>query len=306
MQTVSYNELDNVLTDFLIQQKLPETYRAIAERWFIPVLAKLAQRHDTQAGPLIIGINGCQGSGKSTLAALAVAYFQATHHKSAIAISIDDFYLTVVERKKLAENTHSLLRTRGVPGTHDMALANDVLDALIAGDKPVKIPRFDKSIDDRAPESQWDVITPPVDIIIIEGWCMGAQPQEEDDLFVPVNDLEEFEDRTGQWRKFVNHKLSHEYAEFFARFNHWIMLKAPSFDCVYRWRLEQEEKLLASLKPHQRGRAGDQIMSPQQIRRFIQYYQRVTDHTLNTLPARAQVVFEMDAQRAIVALQNSL
>lgn len=304
MQTASYNELDTVLSDFLSEQKLPESYRAIALRWFIPVLAKVAACHNPAQGPLVVGINGCQGSGKSTLAALAVAYFKAMHNKSAIAISIDDFYLTVAERKQLAQSTHSLLRTRGVPGSHDLTLASETIAALKSGQAQVKIPRFNKAIDDREPESEWDITQEPTDIIIMEGWCMGAEPQVQDELVLPVNELEEFEDRSGVWRAYVNEKLAGEYAQFFAQIDLWLMLKAPSFDCVYRWRLEQEEKLRASLKPQ--FQKGDQIMSPQQIRRFIQYYQRVTENTLAHLPNKAQVVFEMDTQRAIVNLQDKL
>ncbi len=304
MQTASYNELDTVLSGFLAEQKLPESYRTIALRWFIPVLAKVAACHNPVKGPLVVGINGCQGSGKSTLAALAVAYFKAMHGKTAIAISIDDFYLTVAQRKQLAKDTHSLLRTRGVPGTHDLELAESTLAALTSGLSDVKIPRFNKAIDDRAPMEDWDTTGESTDIVIVEGWCMGAQAQPEDEMIIPVNDLEEFEDRSGVWRNYVNQKLAGSYADFFSKMHVWLMLKAPSFDCVYRWRLEQEEKLRESLKPQ--FQKGDQLMSPQQIRRFIQYYQRVTENTLAHLPDKAQVVFEMDDQRAIIKIRDKL
>lgn len=305
MQTAIYNELDGVFSDFLTQQKLPEAYRSTAERWFIPVLEKIVSQQGAGKSPMILGINGCQGSGKSTLAALAVAYFKAVHGKSAVAVSIDDFYLTVAERKQLAKNVHSLLLTRGVPGTHDLNLANQTITHLINGNSTVKVPRFNKAMDDREPESNWEEVSAPVDIVIVEGWCVGSSGQEESELVMPVNELEEFEDRSGQWRRYVNQKLTTEYADFFAKIDSWIMLKAPSFDCVYQWRLEQEEKLRAAVKP-QYFAQKNQIMSPQQIRRFIQYYQRVTEHTLASLPQSAQIVFEMDAGRNIEKLHDNL
>jgi len=306
LQSAVQPDLDHILTDFLTAQKLPETYRAIAMRWFVPVLEKLAVLTAKLEKPLFVGINGCQGSGKSTLAALAVAYFKTLHRKNSVAISIDDFYLTLGQRQKLAERVHPLLRTRGVPGTHDLELARKTLDAMAAGQGPVLIPRFNKAADDREPESAWSTTKTPVDIVIIEGWCMGASPQTADQLHLPVNELEQFEDRSGVWREYVNHHLATDYADLFRRIDKWVMLKAPSFDCVYRWRLEQEEKLRASLAAKPRDKANDHLMSPQQIRRFIQYYQRVTEHALNTLPQEAQVVFEMDSNRQIFKLHDTL
>lgn len=306
MQTAIHNELDGVFNEFLLQQKLPDSYRATATQWFVPILDKLASLHNSRNQPIVIGINGCQGSGKSTLAAFAVAYFKAIYGKTSVAISIDDFYLTVAQRKQLADKEHALLLTRGVPGTHDMPLATQTLDALLDRHCVARIPRFNKAIDDREPESQWQSMGSVVpDIVIIEGWCMGSVPQSEDELVKPVNELEEFEDRSGKWRRYVNQKLAKEYAQFFARMDYWLMLKAPSFDSVYRWRLEQEEKLRDSLKRDFLGQ-DDQTMSPQQIRRFIQYYQRVTDHTLRTLPATANVVFHLDTNRAITQMHDEL
>ena len=39
------------------------------------------------------------------------------------------------------------------------------------------------------------------DIIIFEGWCVGAKPQKLQDLKKPVNILEKFEDTKLTWRK---------------------------------------------------------------------------------------------------------
>jgi len=84
--------------------------------------------------PLIFGMCGAQGSGKSTLARALAGRFPR-----AVALSIDDFYLTRAERLRLAKEVHPLLATRGVPGTHDLDLANAVLTALERGE-PVALP----------------------------------------------------------------------------------------------------------------------------------------------------------------------
>lgn len=306
MQTAVYHDLDEILCRYIADQGLPQSYVSIAVQWFLPVLDKLARIHDARNKTLIVGINGCQGSGKSTLASLAVNIFCELYKKSAVAISIDDFYLTINERKTLAEKQHPLFLTRGVPGTHDLVLANKTVSALKNGLSPVKIPRFDKAFDDRADESTWPVAKPPVDIIILEGWCMGSMAQPEKHLAQPINDLEEFEDRSGVWRNYVNQQLASVYADFFKQIDIWLMLKAPSFDCVYQWRLEQEEKLKQSLQDYAKGKADYRVMSPQQIKRFIQYYERVTEYTLQTLPQMAQVVYSMDDNRQITKVEDHL
>jgi D-glycerate 3-kinase len=72
------------------------------------------------------------------------------------------------------------------------------------------------------------------------------------------------------------------------------MLKAPSFDCVYKWRCEQEDKLRAK-NPDASG-----IMNKAQIHAFIQHYQRLTERCLATLPNSFDLVFELNHERKIM------
>ena len=215
-------------------------------------------------------------------------------------LSIDDFYLTRRERKQLAHSVHPLLQTRGVPGTHDLALALQTVDSLLSlspGDT-IQLPRFDKSCDDRAPQSQWPTIDGPVDMVILEGWCVGSRPQSANELTTPINALEENEDSDGRWRQFVNDSLKN-YQQLFERLHTMVMLKAPDFSCVYRWRLEQEQKL-AALRPD-----GSGVMSAEEIARFIQHYQRLTEANLITLPSHADVILELNHQHGIDRAQYS-
>lgn len=93
--------------------------------------------------PLVVGICSAQGSGKSTLAQTLTARIDRS-----ATLSLDDLYLTLAQREILVRDVHPLLRTRGVPGTHDVALGRSVFDALDSG-AAVRLPRFDKGIDDR-------------------------------------------------------------------------------------------------------------------------------------------------------------
>jgi len=292
------------LEDFLKEHRLPASYSLAAEQWFAPVAKDLAEQHATLGKTIIAGINGAQGSGKSTLADLLALLCQEQYHLNVTVLSIDDFYLTRQQRELLAVTIHPLLATRGVPGTHDISLALDILRRLSEGKSQTLVPRFDKASDDRHPQEKWECVAAKADLILLEGWCLGAAPQSEDALVKPVNDLEREEDVSGVWRRYVNRQLRDVYPQLFSMIDTWIMLKAPSFDCVYKWRLEQENKLKSS-QPHIDASAdceGNRTMSAASLSRFIQHYQRITEHLLKTLPAKADTLFELDEDRKIISV----
>ena len=94
------------------------------KKWFSPLLEKYQTARDK---PLIIGINGSQGSGKSTLADYLCTMLNERYQLRCVSLSLDDFYLTKLERQQLASQVHPLLETRGVPGTHDIPLALETI-----------------------------------------------------------------------------------------------------------------------------------------------------------------------------------
>lgn len=294
---------DQALQDFLHQQQLPGQFLRQAETWYLPLAEKLAQQHDVAGQPLLIGITGSQGSGKSTLASLLTLLLGQVYGRKVIDLSIDDFYLTRAARQSLANRVHPLLATRGVPGTHDLPLMLETLTRLTRHSGEVAIPRFNKAIDDRFPVGDWEIIPSPLDIVIVEGWCFGTPPQQDPALREPVNRLEAEEDPEGIWRQYVNQQLSNRYQSIHQMIDTWIMLQAPSFDCVYQWRLEQENKLAA--RPNSTNfPSADCIMSADQISRFIQHYQRLTEHALQQLPGRVNYLFRLNADREIVAFSE--
>jgi len=275
---------------------LPDRYARHIQKWFSPVAQRIALSQEKAGVPHVVGINGAQGSGKSTLACLLVQIFTEEYQLNALHFSLDDFYLTQQERSKLANDIHPLLATRGVPGTHDVALLKRVFADLINGVSATAIPRFNKAEDDRYPPDKWGITKGEVDIIVFEGWCLGAEPQAGHELLSPINRLEAEEDPKIQWRRYVNQQLQDIYPELFELVDTWIMLKAPSFDCVFNWRLEQENKLRESIsKP-------SKLMNDHDVKRFIQHYQRITENTLDVLPAKVDYLFELDEQREIVNL----
>lgn len=285
-----------MLTAFIEKHKLNKGFEDTAQNWYTPLAEQIKMHHMSAGKPIIVAINGCQGSGKSTLTDYLKDYLENIHGLKIANLSLDDFYFSQIERESLAEKIHPLFKTRGVPGTHDIKLAMQIIKQLVADSGTIRLPRFDKSTDNPFPNDCWPEISTPVDIVIFEGWCVGAQHQITSMLQQPVNTLESEQDQSGVWRQYVNQQLKNVYEPLYSNIDFWIMLKAPSFENVYAWRLEQEQKLAKQSKENAQG-----IMSEQQIASFIQYYQRLTEHMLNTLPSKSDVVFELDSQRQILA-----
>jgi D-glycerate 3-kinase len=296
---------DRDLQNFLKEHRLPLSFLKAVDEWYLPLAGWISRHHDTAGRTLLIGINGSQGSGKSTLAALLTGLLAKHFGLKAIHLSIDDFYLTRQSRRALASQVHPLLETRGVPGTHDVPLMCETLQLLTRENSEVSIPRFDKARDDRCPEKEWGRVSSPFDIVIVEGWCLGTPAQADEDLHNPVNDLEALEDPDGSWRRYVNQQIEGRYQDLYRLIDLWVMLQAPSFEHVYRWRLEQEAKLAARLaESKQQDRSRFRVMTAAQVSRFIQHYQRLTEYSLRQLPGRVHYLFSLDAERRIVACEE--
>lgn len=276
--------------EFIAAHRLPARFDALIREYYEPLAAWVGQQK-LAGETLLVGINGAQGTGKSTLADFLKKTLETDSNLRVVVLSLDDFYLGKAQRKQLAEEVHPLLQTRGVPGTHDMHMLDAALSSLQTLDagSELRLPCFDKARDERADKIHWRVVTGPVDIIVLEGWCVGSTAQPDAELRAPVNVLEEQEDGSSNWRGFINEALKGVYAKSFSGINLLIFLKVPSFDAVLRWRYEQEEKLAASLP------AGTcDTMSREQVLRFIQHYERITMNNLAVMPLTADAVLELD------------
>lgn len=245
--------------------------------------------------PLVIGICGTQASGKSTACAQVAAHFEAQGLRVAV-LSLDDLYLGRAARAKLAADIHPLFATRGPPGTHDVALGLDVFAKLKAGE-PAHLPRFAKGHDEPHPRSEWPLIEGRCDVILFEGWCVGARPQVAALLADPVNALEAEDDSQGIWRRAINAHLGGPTADLFEVIDKLIYLKPPSFDIVYKWRCEQEHEMIAKAGANRPPAA----MTDEQIARFIAHYERLTCHIIAEMPARADLMIALGDRRQILS-----
>lgn len=290
--------VQSYLSEAMAMHGLPTTFDQTITRWYLPLAQEIAHiYHQTAPKTLTVGVQGTQGSGKSTLADFLRLIFEREYHLQCAVLSIDDFYLTWQERQNLAKQVHPLFVTRGVPGTHDIALAHQTINTLRAlpHGEIQSLVRFEKAIDDRAPIASWPIIQGPVNIIILEGWCVGLTAQPQSTLSTPVNTLEAIEDGDAGWRRHANQQLEQTYSPLFKELNKLIVLNAPSFECVYQWRLLQEEKLREKTPTEQQ----DKLLSPDQVKRFISHYQRLTEHALASLPTQADWTYFLNADHNI-------
>jgi D-glycerate 3-kinase len=253
--------------------------------------AAIVAARNARGRAVLVGLCGSQASGKSTTAGRLAGRLGRLGART-IVFSIDDFYLTSRERRVLARTVHPLLATRGVPGTHDMALMGDTIHALLHArpESVTALPRFDKASDDRVPRNAWPDFEGRPDVVILEGWCVGARPQGEAALALPVNALEAREDAEGHWRRYANACLGGGYADFFAGLDLRLMLRAPSFACVHGWRAEQEAGLSRD------ARSARPAMTDAELARFIAHYERLTNWILEDEPA--DLIADIDERRA--------
>lgn len=241
-------------------------------------------------GTPVLGLAGVQGTGKSTLAGQLVDAARA-QGRNAVAISIDDVYLTRTERQRLAREAHPLLATRGPPGTHDVAMACELIDALrtLGPGNSLGLPGFDKIADERLPREAWQRASGPVDLIVMEGWFLKTPPEPDSALEAPLNALERECDAECRWRRHCNTALA-GYAPLWARIDHLVFLQPPGFEVVRQWRWQQEQDLQAR-------HPGRRTMDHAQVMAFIEFFERVSRQALRTLPGLADTVIRIDAQR---------
>ena len=286
------------ITQLINQHVLPKQFELWVDEYFRPLAQDIAGRQQGVSRAYVLGIQGTQGSGKSTISEFLKVLLEKEHNLTCAVLSIDDFYFTLKQRMVLANSIHPLLKTRGVPGTHDIPLAMAVLGGLKdqKAHENTPLPRFNKANDDRHGPELWGEIAGKVDVIIFEGWCVGLPPQDEKALSTPCNDLEKNEDSKGLWRSYVNNQLAESYQTLFSLIDDLLVLQAPSFDVVYEWRLLQEQKLINSLQGKGRLHGGSRTLDNEKVKRFISHYQRLTEHALNCLPARASWVLYQNAQ----------
>jgi D-glycerate 3-kinase len=263
--------------------------------FLIPVSFWISKRVKKKK-PLIVGLAGGQGSGKTTISSILSIILKKYFKLNVFVISIDDFYKTRKDRKILSKNKHPLLMTRGVPGTHDIKLILNFFRKIKSKKfSTLEVPRFNKSIDDRYKKNLWYRIKSKPDVIIFEGWCVGARAQSNSQLKKPINSIEKVYDQGAKWRAYVNNQLKTKYKTLFKQLDGLLYLKAKNFNLLREWRLKQERKLWVKTK----NKKNLKIMSSGDVINFMQTYQRITQQMFKDALRSSSIIMNLNSNHQI-------
>jgi len=232
---------------------------------------------------------GSQGIGKSSFINIISKTIEKFYNKRILLLSLDNYYLSKKQRLLLSEKKHKLLITRGVPGTHNIEKLVKNINQFNKGKYPITIPLFDKLTDDKSKSIKMKT---KFDILFLEGWCCGSSEIPKKILYKNINNLEKIKDPKYQWRNFYNNKLKMEYKKLFKLFDELIFLKTSSFDNVFKWRLRQE-------KTNQSKNKKSKRMTPNEIKFFIEHYEKITKWMMKDLNKKAQIVIKFEKNHKI-------
>ena len=263
--------------------------------FLIPICFWISKKAKKKS-PLIIGLAGGQGSGKTTISSILSLILKKYFKLKVFKISIDDFYKTKKQREILSKNKHSLLLTRGVPGTHDIKIMLDFFRKIKTKNfKSLKLPKFNKANDDRYKKKHWYKLKSRPDVVIFEGWCVGAKPQSLRLLKKPVNAIEKAYDKSLKWRRFVNLQLKTNYKKLYSQLDSLLYLKVKNFNLLKKWRIKQEEKLWLKSK----SRKNLKIMNKKEVINFMQTYQRITEQMFKDAPKYSSIIMNLNKNHQI-------
>lgn len=230
--------------------------------------------------PVLLGLQGPQGIGKTWLSNQITEELTNAHKIHTIVLSLDDFYWTRQEQQKIEEQDQSnrLIKGRGLPGTHDLNLAENTLNSLLKINqiKETTLPHYDKSayngLGDRKGYKKYCVPTDEtIQLIIFEGWMVGflpidpvslrnvydrAKTQKLNASFAIQYSIEEL--------MTINESLKPYVDRIWNKFDCLVNLIPQELNFVWRWRAEQEAEMKST-----NGGIG---MSEQEVEKFVSRY----------------------------------
>lgn len=231
----------------------------LAWQLWLPLAIELIEKRDQIGRPIVQGILGGQGTGKTTLALLVSRILQQ-FGLSVARLSIDDLYKTWRDRQILQQRDPRL-RWRGAPGTHDVDLGLEAIERL-RQEKSARLPRFDKSLHQGAGDRIDPESVDRADVILFEGWFVGARPIDPQAFESAPWPIETEADRA--FALDCNDRLR-DYLPLWKLLDALIVLAPTDFRFSLTWRQQAEQQMKAQ------GKAG---MSEAEIREFVLYFWR--------------------------------
>ncbi|ASC72544.1 Uridine kinase [Halomicronema hongdechloris C2206] len=265
--------------------------------WFLwlPLTLWLVEARQRLNRPLIQGILGGQGSGKTTLTRVLQQLLTLVGQHG-VTLSIDDLYKTYADRQILRQQDPRLI-WRGPPGTHDIELGLRTLQQLRQAppDAAIPIPRFDKS----AHGGEGDRISPEwvsqVDIVLFEGWFVGARPVDPAQIATAPWPIETEADR--QFAADMNQRLR-DYLPLWEQLDQLMVLYPEDYRLSQQWRRQAEQAMKAD------GKSG---MADDTVDQFVEYFWRALHPALFIEPLChrrewVDLVVEIRADRTLKAV----
>ena len=294
-----YRKVNNECFKFIKSQEISnekfKNKEKMIKSFLIPISFWIAKKVDKKES-YIVGLSGGQGSGKTTISSIISIILRKYFKLNVFTISIDDFYKTRKERFSLSKKIHPSLMTRGVPGTHDINMMLDFFKRLKRKEfKSLKLPKFNKAIDNRYNKKLWHSLKKRPDIIIFEGWCVGAKAEKNNTLKKSINSFEKFRDKKLIWRRYVNKQLQSKYKQLYDQLNCLLYIKSNNFNLLRNWRIKQENKLRLKNKRSN----SNKIMSNKEVINFMNTYQRVTQNMFKTVPKVASIILNLNTNHQI-------
>ncbi len=219
--------------------------------------------------PLIIGLQAHQGCGKTTMTSIISLLLIKFYDINCVNISIDDFYKSFEELNRLKEEKPEF-KYRGPPGTHDIILAKSILDKIKNNEIGYYIPRYNKALNNgKGGRNDFGLeINFPVEVLLFEGWFLGAMPKDFSKLFQKKIKYKDTKDEGKNYNneqimdetkihefKFEEKKISKEnlliecnynlkdYIELWNNIEFFISIRPENFYLSKKWRIQAEKKL---------------------------------------------------------------
>jgi len=252
------------------------------------LVAQMAQHilARAQSRPFVLGVSGGQGVGKSTFCKALSEYLNDAGTPT-LSLSLDDFYLSREARETLARDIHPLCKTRGVPGTHNVAQLSETLQALRSGEDGMdwRLPVFSKSLDDVLPPAQWLTVTRKPEVILLEGWCVGASASCLSPH--PQTDWERTHDSASVWKQWSQNQAA-AYEDIWATCDSFMLMRQDNFEAVIdsRWAQEKDNAAASGIW---------QFKTREQVAEFCAHYESWTLGLWRALPPFCDFVIGRDA-----------
>lgn len=247
---------------------------------WLPLAQQLIEQRQRLGRPLIQGLLGMQGAGKTTLGEVLTLLLEWMGYRT-LSWSIDDLYKTYGDRQLLQQDDPRLI-WRGPPGTHDVDLGIAALELLRQG-RAAEIPQFDKALQGGQGDRIASRSVQGIEIVIFEGWFLGAQPVEPERFEAGAQETEPLPEPlpepivTEADRAFArdcNERLG-EYLPLWELCDRLMVLSLTDYRLSKRWRLAAEQRLRAE------GRGG---MTDAEVGAFVDYFWKALHPALFVQP----------------------